>query len=123
MERLRDLDRQTGRDAEHGVQRQDHKIKSKIIILLTDGHQNAGDLTLVQAGELAKASGIKTYTIGMDSQRYGGAGVDLDEMRKVAELTGGKQFLATNTRSLHEVYAQIDSLEKDPDRRTPLSSA
>ena len=112
VERLRDLDRQTGRDAEHGVQRQDHKIKSKIIILLTDGHQNAGDLTLVQAGELAKASGIKIYTIGMDSQRYGGAGVDLDEMRKVAELTGGKQFLATNTRSLHEVYAQIDSLEK-----------
>ncbi len=102
VERLRDL-RPGPDDQDAG--------DSKVIILLTDGQSNAGDLTPEQGAQLAKASGIKIYAIGLDSQRYRGAGVDTEQMREVAESTGGKYFLATSARSLHQVYSEIDQLE------------
>ncbi len=106
VERLRDLDQR--------VQRRPggERIKSKVIILLTDGENNAGDLPPEQAAKLAKASDIKIYAIGIGSQQRGGALVDEKQMRRVAEVTGGEFFKATNTRALQEVYAEIDKLEK-----------
>ncbi len=106
VERLGDLDQR--------VQRRPggERIKSKVIILLTDGENNAGDLPPEQAAKLAKASDIKVYAIGIGSQQRGGALVDEKQMRTVAEVTGGQFFKATNTRALQEVYAEIDKLEK-----------
>ncbi len=101
VERLRDLDQRVGRRAEAD------RIKSKIIILLTDGENNAGDLPPEQAARLAKASDIKVYAIGIGTQQ-----VDERQMRAVAETTGGQFFQAANTGALREVYAQIDKLEK-----------
>lgn len=106
IERLRDLDRRP-------VAADDsHKIKSKVIILLTDGETNAGELTPEQAASLAKASDIKIYTIGIGSQQRGGSLVDEKQMREVAQTTGGQFFKAADTGALHKVYAEIDKLEK-----------
>jgi len=107
VERLDDLDRRR-----RSRESRDRRVKSKVIILLTDGENNAGDLTPAQAAELAKASGIKVYTIGIGAQQRGGAVVDEEQMRRVAETTQGKYFRATGTRSLQSVYAEIDKLEK-----------
>ena len=90
----------------------DRKVKSKVIILLTDGHNNAGDLAPLQAAQLAEALGIRMYTIGIGSQRLGEAQVDAEQMRKAAETTGGRYFRAADTQSLHRVYAEINKLEK-----------
>jgi Ca-activated chloride channel family protein len=106
VERLRDLDRRTQQRPEA------EQIKSKVMILLTDGEHNAGDLAPEQAAMLAKASDIKIYTIGIGAQRRGGALVDEKQIRSVAEITGGRFFQAKNTRALREVYAEIDELEK-----------
>ncbi|MFQ5492243.1 MAG: VWA domain-containing protein [Phycisphaerae bacterium] len=106
IERLRDLDRRPT------APNDSHKIKSKVIILLTDGETNAGDLTPEQAATLAKASGIKVYAIGIGSRRRGGALVDEKQMRAVTQTTGGQFFKAVDTRALHNVYAEIDKLEK-----------
>ncbi len=106
VERLRDLDRRRLRRSEA------NQIKSKIIILLTDGENNAGDFAPEQAAALAKASEIKIYTIGIGSARRGGALVNEKQMRDVAETTGGKFFKATHTQGLGKVYAAIDELEK-----------
>ncbi len=83
-----------------------------MVILLTDGENNAGDLTPIQAAELARASGIKVYAIGIGSQRQRGAILNEEQMRQVAETTQGQYFRATDTRSLQQVYAEIDKLEK-----------
>ena len=111
VERLRDLDRQYAQRAARGAEAGDRQVKSKVMILLTDGHNNAGALTPLQAGELARAAGIKVYAVGLDTLQQG-SGVDAGQMRRIAESTGGKYFLATNTRALHDVYAEIDELEK-----------
>ncbi len=106
VDRLRDLDRRV-QQRSGGDQ-----IKSKVIILLTDGENNAGDLPPEQAAKLARASDIRIYAIGIGSQRSGGAPIDEKQMRTVAETTRGQFFRAANTRALHEVYAEIDKLEK-----------
>ncbi|MHC4091844.1 MAG: VWA domain-containing protein, partial [Planctomycetota bacterium] len=107
VERLDDLDRRR-RAAQQGHRR----IKSKVIILLTDGENNAGDLTPAQAAEVARERGVKVYAIGIGAQQRRGAIVDEEQMRRLAESTGGKYFRATGTRSLQQVYAEIDKLEK-----------
>lgn len=105
------------------------KIKSKVIILLTDGENNAGELDPAQAAELAQTLGIRIYTIGVGTRgqapfpvRVGFSGrqmlqwmevnIDEDTLRKVAAATGGKYFRATDTESLTRIYAEIDRLEK-----------
>ena len=106
----------------------DSKAKSKIIILLTDGVNNAGFIDPQTASELAVEYGIKTYTIGLGTNgmalspiairngvfQYGKIQVEIDEelLKEIAKVTGGKYFRATNNRKLKEIYKEIDKLEK-----------
>lgn len=107
----------------------DSKAVSKVIILLTDGVNNAGYVKPITAAEIAKEFGIKVYTIGVGKEgealspvsrrsdgRYvfGLARVEIDEdlLRQIADMTGGKYFRATNERSLEQIYNEIDRLEK-----------
>lgn len=102
--------------------------KSKVVILLTDGQNNAGKISPVTAADAAKALGIKVYTIGAGTRGmapypgrdlfgnkvYQPVQVDIDEdtLKKIAQKTGGRYFRATDTESLEEVYAEIDTLER-----------
>lgn len=104
------------------------KAASKILILLTDGQNNAGKLDPLTAGEMAKALGVKIYAIGAGSRgmapmavddpifgrRYVTVPVNIDEtlLQKVADMTGGKYFRATDARDLSRIYTEIDALEK-----------
>jgi Ca-activated chloride channel family protein len=102
------------------------KIKSKAIILLTDGRQNAGELNALEAAKLAKEWGIKIYTIGIGSGQsfmtiqtmMGTMRVptsdDLDErlLRAVAETTGGFYGRADDAEALRDIVQKIDELEK-----------
>jgi Ca-activated chloride channel family protein len=90
-----------------------YRIKSKIMILLTDGEQNAGSRSPAQAAVLALEWGIKIYTIGVASGPGGSFAVSSAALLKnVAEATGGIFRLATNERSLRAVYQEIDRLER-----------
>lgn len=100
-----------------------YEIKSKIIVLLTDGENNAGDRSVRDAGELCKEWGIKVYAIGVGDDRgvqspFGRLsvpirrGFDDRALREVAESTGGKYWLATDADALRSVHAEIDALEK-----------
>ena len=110
-------------------QRKDEKIKSKVIILLTDGENTAGEIDPIQAAELAQTLHIKIYTIGVGTKgrapvptrspfsgrpRMQWMLVNIDEktLSKIAETTGGKYFRATDTDSLESIYREIDQLEK-----------
>ncbi len=102
--------------------------KSKIVILLTDGVNNMGKLSPELAAEAAKALGVKVYTIGAGvrgeapmpvKDEYGQTHLvmvksDVDEatLSKIADLTGGKFFRATDTESLKDIYNEIDHMEK-----------
>lgn len=106
----------------------DSDAKSRIIVLLTDGVNNAGAVNPLTAAEAAKALGIKIYTIGAGTQglapypvrdRFGRMRiqqieVEIDEkmLGKVAETTGGQYFRATDAGSLDRIYDSINSLEK-----------
>ena len=105
----------------------DLESKSKVIILLTDGQNNAGSLPPLQAAQTAKAFGIKIHTIAVGThgkapflvnsifgQRYVYQQVDIDEdtLKKISELTGGQYFRATDLESLKTIYKQIDEMEK-----------
>ncbi len=109
--------------------RQSEKVKSKIIILLTDGENTAGDLDPLAAADLAQTMGIKIYTIGVGTKgqapipvtdgfsgrqviRWMPVNIDEETLQKVAEITEGKYFRATDTDSLENIYAEIDELEK-----------
>lgn len=110
------------------VQRlEDLESKSRIVILLTDGRNNQGLLEPAQAAAIARAKGVKIYTIGVGTQgeapfRVNGLlghrivykPVDLDEatLKMIAETTGGAYFRATDTDTLQRVYDTIDELEK-----------
>jgi Ca-activated chloride channel family protein len=96
-----------------------YEIKSKIIILLTDGVHNAGQHSPMQAAALAKEWGIKIYTIGIgEAQQRSffslrqGPEVDIGTLTALAEETGGQFWLAGNGKALQEVYETIDRLEK-----------
>ena len=105
----------------------DLKSDSKLIILLTDGRNNAGNLAPLQAAQTAKAFGIKIHTIGVGTrgkapflvnsifgQRYVYQEVDIDEvtLKEIAKITGGQYFRATDLESLESIYKQIDKMEK-----------
>lgn len=107
----------------------DSKAKSKIIILMTDGVNNAGYIKPNTASELAKTMGIKVYTIGIGSlgealapvgRRYDGSymygisKVEIDEelLRNIANDTGGRYFRATNSKDLLQIYEDINKMEK-----------
>lgn len=104
------------------------KAKSKIIILLTDGENNAGNLDPTTAAELAKSFGIRVYTICIGrgglvpfpiedpifGKRYVQAEVKIDEktLRRIADITDGRFFLAGDAEALAKAYKQINELEK-----------
>jgi Ca-activated chloride channel homolog len=105
----------------------DLKSKSKVIILLTDGRNNVQNITPFQAAEIAKTYGIKIYTVGVGTKGQApfpmntpfgqkmlmqSVAIDEDSLKKIAEQTGGRYFRATDSDSLKQIYAQIDSLEK-----------
>jgi len=105
----------------------DSKAKSKVIILLTDGQNNAGEIDPLTAAQIAKTFGIKIYTIGVGTRgeapypvqtpfgiRYQMVPVNIDEgmLRKIAEITDGKYFRATNNRALNDIYKRINKMEK-----------
>lgn len=102
--------------------------KTKIVILLTDGENNAGSINPEAAASLAQSFGIKVYTIGMGKE--GGARIpyadttfgkryrevltylDEDALKRIASITGGRYFRATDMRSLQQIYSEIDLFEK-----------
>ena len=104
------------------------KTKSKIIILLTDGVNNAGNISPLVAAEAAKALKIKIYAIAVGTKGlspypmkdyygrtiYRNIPIEIDEesLRKIAETTGGKYYLATDTEKLRNIYDEINRLEK-----------
>ena len=106
---------------------QESDAESKVIILLTDGRNNRGEIDPVTAAQMAQALDIKVYAIGagthgeapitIDDPAYGRRRmrmrVDVDEptLQAVAEQTGGRFFRATDTQSLEAIYKEIDELE------------
>ena len=105
----------------------DSQTKSKVVILLTDGSNNRGEIDPQTAAEIAKTFGIRVYTVGVGS--YGQARVpvqtpigtqyitmdsEFDEttLQRIAQTTGGQYFRATDNSSLKKIYEQIDQLEK-----------
>ena len=126
VERLRDFARTRGQADPTGT---DRRAKSKVIILLTDGNQNVPDsLPLTKAAEIAAAFGYKIYVIGAGSTqpcsypceeedgrvtlvRYQEV-LNEEPLRRVADVTGGRYYRATDTNSLRRIYEEIDRLEK-----------
>lgn len=106
----------------------DSKAKSKVVILLTDGSNNRGDISPLTAAEIAKSYGIRVYTIGVGTNgtaRYPypmpGGGVqyvnlpveiDTKTLSGIAASTDGEFYRATNTQELRGIYKEIDKLEK-----------
>lgn len=104
------------------------KSKSKIVILMTDGQNNAGKVAPLTAAEAAQALGVKVYTIGVGTQGqapmpatdffgrrvYQMVPVDIDEetLQKISDMTGGKYYRADNADKFEAIYAEIDKLEK-----------
>lgn len=105
----------------------DSKAKSKVIILLTDGVNNRGEIAPATAAGIAKTFGIRVYTIGVGTEgmapypvqtpygiQYQDMPVEIDEgiLKEIAQTTGGKYFRATDNNKLIQVYNEIDKLEK-----------
>jgi Ca-activated chloride channel family protein len=106
----------------------DSEAESKVVILLTDGVNNAGKIEPLDAAQLAKLNDIRVYTIGVgtigkarspvakvgNQFQYDWVEVEIDEtvLRGIAKLTGGRYFRATNGEKLASIYTEIDDLEK-----------
>ncbi len=105
----------------------DSEAKSKVIILLTDGVNNRGEIAPATAAGIAKTYGIRVYTIGVGTQgmapypvqtpygiQYQDMPVEIDEaiLKEISQNTGGKYFRATDNDKLIQVYSEIDKLEK-----------
>ena len=106
----------------------DSRGKSKVVILLTDGQNNRGELDPLTAAQVAKTFGIRIYTIGAGKRgealypiddpifgkRYVRMPVQIDEklLQQIADMTGGKYFRATDRSSLEKIYAEIGEMEK-----------
>ena len=103
------------------------QARSKVIILLTDGSNNRGDIDPITAAEIAKSFGICVYAIGVGTYgkapypfqtpygvRYQDVDVDIDEpsLKQIASMTGGEYFRATDTKTLRSIYHEIDKMEK-----------
>jgi len=110
-----------------GKRLKDLEAKSKILILLTDGRSNTGDITPIQAAEALKALGVKVYAIGVGGKGeapflvntvfgrkivYQDVDLDEDTLKQIADITGGRYFLASDTNKLSEIYEIIDKAEK-----------
>jgi Ca-activated chloride channel family protein len=111
-----------------GVNRlKDGKAKSKVMILLTDGVNNRGEIDPITAAQIAQTFGIRIYTVGVGTvgeapypvqtpfgTRYQNIPVDVDEktLSTIADMTGAKYFRAKNNRALKQIYEEIDQLEK-----------
>ena len=100
----------------------DSKAKSKVVILLTDGSNNMGDLSPMTSAEIAKSLGIRVYTIGVGTNKVApypmpvAGGVQYVNVPRtlsdIAATTNADFYRATNTGELHEIYKEIDKLEK-----------
>lgn len=105
----------------------DSKTKSKVVILLTDGSNNMGDISPLTAANIAKSFGIRVYTIAIGSKtmapypmQVGGttqyvnlrADIDVETLTEIASTAGGQFYRATNTSELKKIYEDIDKLEK-----------
>ena len=105
----------------------DSKAKSKVVILLTDGSNNRGDISPMTAAEIAKSLGIRVYTIGVGTNKvapypmpvaggvqYVNIPVEIDNqtLSEIAAATEGDFYRATNTKELRKIYQEIDQLEK-----------
>ncbi|MDR1336984.1 MAG: VWA domain-containing protein [Tannerella sp.] len=105
----------------------DSQAISKVIILLTDGSNNRGEIAPVTAAEIARTFGIRVYTVGAGTKgeapypfqtafgiKYQNIPVDIDEptLKQIAATTGGQYFRATDNASLREIYTEIDQMEK-----------
>ena len=103
------------------------EAKSKVVILLTDGSNNMGSISPLTAAEIAKQFNVRVYTVGIGTHgyapypvqtpygiQYQRLPVDVDEgtLTKIANITGGKYFRATDNKTLENIYEQIDKLEK-----------
>lgn len=113
-----------------GVARvKDSKAKSKVVILISDGVNNAGEIAPLTAADIAKTFGVRVYCIGVGTKgkalqpiamypngqiEYDYMDVDIDEatMTQISKMTGGKYFRATDRESLEKTYKEIDQLEK-----------
>jgi Ca-activated chloride channel family protein len=107
---------------------QQSKVKNKMVIFLTDGENNTGFIDPLTAAGIAKKLGIKVYTIGIGttgmakvpltdmngnkSYQYIHVSIDEDMLKKIAAITGGKFYRATDASALKNIYAQIDKLEQ-----------
>ena len=105
----------------------DSKTKSRVVILLTDGSNNTGDISPMTAAEIAKSYGIRVYTIGVGTNKVapypmpvaGGVQyvnipveIDTQTLRDIAQTTDGNFYRATSTAELKKIYKDIDKLEK-----------
>ena len=105
----------------------DSQAKSKVIILLTDGSNNRGEVSPTTAAEMAKSFGIRVYTIGVGTngtapypvqgafgKQYVNVAVEIDEnvLRQIAQTANGQYYRATSNSKLKEVYEEIDKLER-----------
>ena len=105
----------------------DSEAKSKVVILLTDGENNRGEIAPITAAEIAKTFGVRVYTIGIGTMgtapypvqtpfgvQLRDMEVKIDEktLQEIATITDGKYFRATNNRTLTEIYKEIDRLER-----------
>ena len=105
----------------------DSKAKSKVVILLTDGSNNRGDISPLTAAQIAKSLGIRVYTIGVGTNKvapypmpvaggiqYVNIPVEIDgkTLSEIAAQTDGNYYRATNNKELKQIYADIDKLEK-----------
>ena len=112
----------------------DSKAKSKVVILLTDGSNNAGEIAPLTAAEIAKTFGVRVYTIGVGKEGMApypvmtpwgvevrNMKVEIDEklLSEIAESTGGRYFRATDNTKLAEIYSEINKMEK---ARTTIDS-
>lgn len=103
------------------------QAKSKVVILLTDGDNNRGDIAPITAAEIAQSFGVRVYTIGVGS--YGQVRIPVqtpmgkqyqmmdssfeeEPLKEIAKMTGGKYFRATNNEKLRSIYRKIDQMEK-----------
>lgn len=112
----------------------DSNAKSRVVILLTDGVNNRGEITPQTAAEIAKTYGVRVYTIGVGAMgtapypvvtpwgvEVQNVRVEIDEdlLTEIAEATGGRYFRATDNTKLMEIYSEINKMEKD---RTTIDS-
>lgn len=112
--------------------------KSKVVVLLTDGVNNRGQISPIMAAEIARDMGIKVYTIGVGTkgqapmpavdmfgnQSYVMADVEIDEqlLKSIAKTTGGEYFRAVDNEALKQIYARIDEMEKSEVQITHYTS-